>query len=409
MIKMAGATIDHLIAVTTFLTAFFIFISLYSQTLQTAIIYQRHHQLAIKCSDLLDNILLNPGYPPYWGQQNSTPTSFGLQDPESPQYVLSPFSIMRLRSSTGEPVYYPKTELWYSNITMGFGNFLLVPYTEVINYSTVLGLLGINGSYGFQLTITPLIVVSISEVQPTNPLTLAVNVSGKGFPLANAIVNYCFLTVSTGGGSYPYYTIEYGTALTDEKGVVLLNFTDVNGLADSYALIVYARLSGLLGVGYYEHIIHDENYVVPFIGDLERREVIIAHSYDVHSGDAPAEISFNATFVILTNNFTLREIPLENSTGRINYGEGKPYKKITIPSYNPGILIITYRKSAVETGVILMPWGLSSMAFPVTFGGDPSNQEWVATDIRNVIVNDIPYQVKLALWDLRGFSIVGGW
>lgn len=407
---MSGATIDHLVAVTAFLTAFFIFISLFSQTLQTAIIYQRHRQLAIKCSDLLDNILLNPGYPPYWGQQNCTPTSFGLRELEEYQYKLNPFSLMRLRSSTGEPIYYPKTGLWYSNITLGFGNFLLVPYTEVINYSTVVDLLGINGSYGFQLTITPLIIVSINEVQ-SNPLMLAVNVSGGGFPLANAMINYCFIIVST-QGNYPSYTVEYGNALTDEKGEVILNFTSVNGESTSYALIVYAHLSGLLGIGYYEHVVYNENYVIPLISDFESREIIIAHSWDVHGGDNPAAISYNATFVMLTENYTLREIPIENSTGTvglINYGEGKPYKTLIIPTYNPGILIITYKKSTVENGIVMMPWGLSSMAFPVTFGGDSSGKEWVATDIRQVIVNKISYQAKLTLWDLQGYSIVGGW
>lgn len=408
---MAGSTIDHLVSVTVFLGAILLFIGLFNQTIQTAILYQRHRHLATKCSDLLDNMMLNPGYPINWGKSNCTPTSFGLQDPEFTQYRLSPFSLMRLRSSLGDPVYYPKTDTYYSNITIGFGNFLLVPYTEVINYSTASKLLGINGTYGFQLTITPIITVSISEVQ-SNPLKLAVYVTGAGFPLPNAVVSYCFLTVEpTGGqGSYPAYNIDYGTAYTDHKGSVLLNFSSVDGTSESYVLIVYAHLSGLIGVGYHEHVTEDENYIVPFISDFEKREVIIAHSYDVHGGDNPAQIAYNATFVLLTEDFTLREMPMENSTGKvgkINYGEGKPYKIVTIPTYNPGILVITYRKSAVECGVVLMPWGISSMAFPVTFGGDPIKREWVATDIRQVIVNGIAYQAKLALWSLKGYGVIG--
>jgi hypothetical protein len=394
-----------------FLGAILLFIGLFNQTIQTAILYQRHRSIATKCSDLLDNMLLNPGVPLDWGKSNCTPTGFGLQDPEFTQYRLSPFSLMRLRSSTGEPVYYPKTGLTYSNITMGFGNFLLVPYTKATNYSTAARLLGTNGTYGFQLTIAPIITVSIFEVQP-NPLILAVNVFGAGFPLSNAVISYCFLTVeATGGeGAYPAYTIEYGTAYTDDEGSVSLNFPDVDGTSESYVLIVYAHLCGLIGVGYHEHVTYDENYVVPFIADFEERRVIIAHSYDVHGGDNPAEIAYNATFVLLTEDFTLREMPMENSTGKvgkINYGEGKPFKEITIPTYNPGILIITYRKSAQECGAVLMPWGISSMAFPVTFGEDPIGKEWVATDIRQVIVNKIAYQAKLALWSLQGYQVIG--
>jgi hypothetical protein len=396
-----------------FLGAILLFIGLFNQTIQTAILYQRHRSIATKCSDLVDNMLLNPGIPSNWGKSNCTPTGFGLQDPEFKQYRLSPFSLMRLRSSTGSPVYYPKTGLTYTNITMGFGNFLLVPYTKAIDYPTAARLLGTNGTYGFQLTIAPIITVSISEAQSKNPLKISVQVAGKGFPLSNAVVSYCFLTVSlTGGeGAYPAYTIKYDNTTTDAKGSVLLEFADVKDDKVSYAFIAYAHLSGLMGVGYHERVTSDKQYIVPFIDDLALRRVLIAHSYDVHYFGPPnAELSYNATFVLLTEDFTLREMPMENSTGKVgkvNYGVGWPYGVVTIPTYNPGILVITYRKSAVEGGVILMPWGISSMAFPITFGEDPIGKEWVATDIRQVLVNNIAYQAKLALWSLQGYQVIG--
>jgi len=407
---MVSSTIDHMVATVVFLGALLLFVGLFNQTIQTAILYQRHRYIATKCSDLLDNVLLNPGYPLDWGRSNCTLTGFGVQAPEFTQYRLSPFSLMRLRSSIGKLVYYPKTDSWYSNITMGYG-FLLVPLTEAINYSTATRLLGINGTYGFQLTITPIITVSIRELQPKNPLILSVDVTGMGFPLANAAISYCLLTVGEGGsdGPYPSYTMKYGTDFADEKGSVVLNFPTVTTDA-SYVLIVYAQLGGLVGVGYYEHATYEKSYVVPFIENLEERRVLIAHSWDVHGGDSPAEIAYNATFVLLTEDFTLREMPMENSTGKIgkiNYGEGKPYKNITIPTYNPGILIISYRKSVQETGIVLMPWGISAMSFPVTFGGNPFKREWVATDIRQVIVNNIAYQAKLALWSLEGYGVIG--
>jgi hypothetical protein len=103
-------------------------------------------------------------------------------------------------------------------------------------------------------------------------------------------------------------------------------------------------------------------------------------------------------------------MPIENSTGKIgkvNYGEGKPYGTLTIPTENPGILIITYRKSANEGGIILMPWGLSTMAFEITFGADMFGKEWVATDIRQVTVSGMAYQAKLAVWSLEGYQVKG--
>jgi hypothetical protein len=393
---MPEATIDHLISVTVFLVAIMLFISLFNQTIQTAVIYQRHRYLATKCSDLLDNILLSPGQPLGWGNTNVTPTSFGLQDPEFTQYRLSPYSLMRLNYTAGAPVYYSKTGQWYSNITMGFGKFLLVPYNEIINYSTAAKLLGTNGTYGFALTIAPIITVSISEIQ-SNPLKLSVNVIGTGFPLANANVSYCLLKVNaTGGeGSYPSYTTDYGSNVTDAQGSVILSFPSFDGTQQSYVLIAYAHLSGLVGVGYHEHVSSDTQYVIPFIDDFVARRVIIAHSFDVHYYGPPvAEISYNATFVLLTEDFTLREMPLgADKIGKVNYGEGQPYGNVTIPTYNPGLLVITYRKSAQESGVVLMPWGISSMAFPVSFGTAPGQAEWVTTDIRQVIVDNIAYQV----------------
>ena len=178
---MVSSTTDHMVSVIVFLGAILLFIGLFNQTIQTAIIYQRNRSVATKTSDLLDNILLNSGNPITWGQTNDAPTVFGLQDPEFTQYKISPYSLMRLQSSMGQPVYYPMTGQTYSNITMGFGQSLLVPFNETINYATASRLLGINGTYGFRLTMTPIVTVSISESQ-INPLTLDINVVGAGSP-----------------------------------------------------------------------------------------------------------------------------------------------------------------------------------------------------------------------------------
>jgi hypothetical protein len=409
---MTGSTIDHLVSVTIFLAAMLVFIGLFNQIIQTAILYQRHRYLATKCSDLLDNVLLNPGSPSnetfHWGRSNCVPTIFGLQDPEFTEYRLSPFSLMRLNSSTGTPVYYPKTGLYYSNITVGFGRSLLMPFTEVVNYTTAQQLLGISGINGFQLTVSPVVSVSIAEAQ-RDPLQLAVYVKGTGFPLSNANISYCFITVES-ENDYPAYTVDYGTAYTDDDGSALLDFPSIDGTQESYVIIAYAHLYGLIGVGYHEHVTHDDSYVIPLVSDFEKGQTIVAHSYDILGTGDSGEVSFNATFVLLTEDFTLREMPMENCTGKINSGSGQPYHTITIPTSNPGILVITYRKSTTQCGIVLMPWGTSSMAFSTIFGDDPVNgasREWVATDTRQVVVNDIAYQAKLALWSLEGYPVVG--
>jgi hypothetical protein len=406
---MAGSTIDHLVSVTVFIGALLLFISLFNQTLQTAILYQQHRNLAAKCSDMLDSMLLTPGVPSDWGKRDSAPIGFGLQDPEFTQYRLNPFSLMRLLSSYGAPLYYAPTNTYYSNITIGFGNFLLVPYSLAINYSTAAKLLGVNNTFGFQLDIRPVITVSITETRVANPLMLNMEVVGTGFPLANATVSWCFLKINENGEqNSPSYTNVFGTTFTGEDGSASLTVDNVEA-DDSYALVAYAHISGLVGIGYHERITGYKRYVIPLIDDFEDRRVLLAHSYDVQNQGPPeSAVFYNATFVMLTEDFTLREMPMENATGKIVYGYGteKTYQNLTIPTYNPGILIITYQSNN-EYGFVLMPWGISSMAFPVVFGDTPFTKEWVATDMRQVIVNGIAYQATLALWNLEGYQVIG--
>jgi hypothetical protein len=404
---MVSSTVDHMIAITVFLAAILLFIGLFNQTIQTAVIYQRHRATATKASDLLDNMLLSPGIPVDWGRDDSSPTGFGLQDPEFTQYKISAFSLMRLNSASGTSVFYPKTGQYYSNVTIGSKNFLLVTENSVLNYSTALDLLGIRNQYGFQLTFNPIVTVSISEEQAANPLRLSVDVYGTGFPLINAQISYCFITVKLTGGAHPTYLTDYGTVSTDERGLATLSFPQITGSDMSYALVAYAHLGGLVGVGYHERVSSGDEYVIPFIDSISDGRVLIAHSYDIEYSNPPSsEVKYNASLVYLAEDFTLREMPLENSYGHINSGEGFAYEVVNIPTDNPGILIITYKKNPGLGGVVMMPWGVSSLAFPVTFGGDPSKQEWVATDMRQVTVGGIAYQAQIALWSLEGYQVI---
>jgi hypothetical protein len=79
---MASGSIDHMVSLIIFIAAITIFIGLFSQNMQTGINYERHKVLSTKTSDLLDNILLNPGVPSTWGRSDSAIVGFGLQDPD---------------------------------------------------------------------------------------------------------------------------------------------------------------------------------------------------------------------------------------------------------------------------------------------------------------------------------------
>jgi hypothetical protein len=403
-----------MVAVTVFLAATLLFIGLFNQTIQTAVIYQRHQATATKASDLLDSMLLSPGVPVNWGQLNDTPTAFGLQNPEFTQYELSPFSLMRLNYANNPSAYYQKannnTGMYYSNITIGSGNFLFMPLAEAINYSMAQKLLGINNTYGFQLTLSPLVTVSVSE-ERTNPLRLSINAAGIGFPLANAPVSCRLIPILLNGTSPSYLNLpdQTRTVYTDQQGSASVDFNVIVDDNLVYAFVAYAHLGGLCGVGYYEHNSDQSQYIIPFVDSLSAGTILLAHSSDIPNTDAPPgkTLHYNAIFVFANDNFDLQTALLDDSTGNVTSSAGYDIGHLTIPNFNPGIVVIAYRNDLGKGGVVMMPWGLSSLGFQMVFGGDPSKQEWVATDMRQVTINGIAYQAKLALWSYEGYQVIG--
>jgi len=409
-----NATIDHMVSLIVFIGAILLFIGLFSQTIQTAVVYESHKALSTKTSDLLDTILLNPGIPGDWGKTDVRPAGLGLQDPEFTQYQMSSFSLMRLDSSTGNLVEYDKTGSYYSNLSLGFGASLLMPKAQELNYSTALTLLGINNTYGFQLTLTPTITVSINEKQASSPLNLSIRAIGTGFPFAYATINYCLIqvTLPSSDADYPSYTIQNGVTTTDWQGTAdNITFSSVTDPSQSYSFIAYAHLDGIVGVGYHTRVSTTDQYVVPIVQSMSSQNVSLAHNYDLNnSGPEGSSLKYNATFVISTEDYTLSELSLGNSSslvGTVTSGVGNPSPTIPLPECTTGILIVTYQESSTQGGVVLMPWGVSSLAFPVTFGGNPVGQVWVATDIRQVTIGGIAYQAKLALWSTSGYQVNG--
>ena len=121
------------------------------------------------------------------------PLGLGLQDPEFSQYKLDSFSAMRLTSSTQSQVYYPRTGTYYNNLTSGAGSCILTPSSKTVNYTSASKLLGINGTYGFQLTLTPTVTVDIQKISTGSPLQFYIDVSGTGLVMANANITYNLL------------------------------------------------------------------------------------------------------------------------------------------------------------------------------------------------------------------------
>jgi hypothetical protein len=406
---MVSSTVDHMVAITVFLAATLLFIGLFNQTIQTAVIYQRHRATATKASDLLDNMLLSPGIPVNWGQTDGIPTGFGLQDPEFSQYKLSPYSLARLLSSSGQTFYYSKTNLTYSTVSLGPDGSFLVSTGECITYKTAAQLLGVNGSYGFQLTITPTVNVSVTRVS-LNPLNFKVEVMGMGSPLSGATLDYYLYVTTNSGSEDPSTQMLSGTTQADQAGLAFFDFPSVTGTVYAYSIIVYARLSGLSGVGYSSYDTVDVDLIVPLIDSFEEGTVLLAHLWDINapSEGKTAAVHYNVSFLALTTDSELRPVEvLTTGPSVLNSGVGKPYAEVQLP-YTAGMLLISYQRGdEPEYGMVMVPWGVTALSFPVVFGGNPSQQEWVATDMRQVTVGGIAYQATLAVWSLEGYQVIG--
>jgi hypothetical protein len=112
---------------------------------------------------------------------------------------------------------------------------------------------------------------------------------------------------------------------------------------------------------------------------------------------------YNAAFFKYYNeNFELQD----NSTGDVWSGVGYAPAVVTVRN-DPGVLVVAYRNDSGSGGVAVMPWGVGSLACQVTFGGSTAQQEWVATDMRQVLVSGVAYQAKLSLWSLQGVQVIG--
>ncbi len=246
------------------------------------------------------------------------------------------------------------------------------------------------------------------------PLGLSVSVAGTASPVANAPLSYTLLLVSHNTDDYPSYTTVKGLTATDSTGSAQLVFSGIDGESQTYALIVYSYLGGLKGTGCYVHMPPSvTKSVVPLIDSFQNRNILLAHGDSVGQPPVPpsySELKYTASFAILAEDYSLRDVSLEQptSTGTLVYGSGSEleFASITVPD-NDGILIVTYKDNAGEYGVVLMPWGLSSIGFPLTFGGNSQGRDWVTTDMRQVTIGDISYHAKLELWNLQGYQGVG--
>jgi hypothetical protein len=404
---VSGVSVDHVVSVIVVLAAIVLFIGLFDQTLSSAVDYQHNTLTAKACDNLVDELLLTDSPP-----LTTAPSWFGLQDSSLAPYNLDPFALMRLDSLPEIPVTYAKTGQTYSAIMTSPDNYLLYPYSDVTSYSTALSSLGLEKSYGFQLSLTPTVNITITETS-TTPLALVLNVRGTGFQLANAQINYMLIPVSL-SGTYPeFVTSSYQTGTTQANGLGQASVSFPNFYPNpnlTFAFVSYAYLDGVTGVGYYVSTPVGKESIVPFLNPLSTLSVTLADSNDIPTTSSNVDtLSYNSTFILESQNYAFEQTYLgsSNASGSVTSGSGNLPVSISMGSYTPGILILAYKNSN-NNGIVMMPWGFSSLGFSLKFGGTPLNQSWVATDMRQVEINGISYQATLSLWSTKTFSTMEG-
>ena len=402
---MTGATIDHMVSVTILIAALLIAMMTYSNMFAAAIDYDLNRQVATKAVDIMNTICLSPGNPPDWGSTNKSVLGFGLQDPFVGGFTLSPYSVMRLKTSTDDQLIgYDKTPgIFYNNLSASFGNGVFNSVGNCVNYTEISRLLGVEGEYGFSIDITPTLDVTVVPVDGDH-LILRVDVKGSGIPLANADLN-CFLFHVGSASQYPIINAYSGVEQSNGYGYAVIDFPSITHPEDAYTFVVYASFSGLTGIGYYsqDDVGDMPEFLIPLIQDYENGKVIIAHNWDVHYfGHPEPNVFYNSTFFALTSDFQLQEIKIDNSTGQLNYGEGKPYHTTQLPTSQVGLLFISYRWNQ-KLGCVILPWGIGALGVPVSFGNDigSAGYSFVATELRQVVIDGIAYQVKVSTWKLK--------
>jgi hypothetical protein len=282
------------------------------------------------------------------------------------------------------------------------GGFLLYNASQCINYSNATTLLGLNATFGFQLNIAPILAVNISQVTPLNNLELQAQVHGPGFPLSNATLNYLMFWANSSSSGFPIinnYNFTTSTFQANSLGVGVQNFPSLANTT-AFTCIAEATTGGLYGVGYLSNNARTgTGNIIPYINSFDNgtANVVLTQNSTVGS------LNFNASFYNLPNNFS--PILSGNYSGTLN--SGTPCQLAIATNNQTGFLVVAYTDGS-SYGMEVMPLGVSALGIPVTFGSSPSATQWVATDLRQVLIGAIAYQAKLSLWSLQGYQVKNG-
>lgn len=387
---MVSYTIDFIasiVVVTMLITSSIIIVA---QDLNRAEVYQQDQQIFLKASDILNNILQNTGYPQDWGQTNATPKSFGLNMPYAEYITPSPFTPLRL-IQTNERVLYNSIE--YRNLTTE-NTHLFLRSSEYINYSSAAELLALENDFGFSISMTPVLNISISQLR-ASPLKIGVSVQGPGGGVAGASLNASLFYVKK---STPYPSISNpikGQTVSNISGDAEIDFPTVNADDTFYIALLKANTGGNSGASYYTNTNSMDSSILPVVTNYSEGEVSLVHRKDMTTSYAySGSVYYNLTFITQLGKTDFQSVKLGNSFGIVSTGNPG---NVSLGVGNPGILLVS-SKTNVGYELTAMPWGMTPLCLHMTYGADPINKKTVVKTSQFVSISGLSYKLEAALW-----------
>jgi hypothetical protein len=202
-------------------------------------------------------------------------------------------------------------------------------------------------------------------------------------------------------GSFPIinYNFTSDALQTDSSGIASIEFPYLSS-GTAFTFIVKAYTTGISGTGYLaQETVTNSGNLIPYIQSYDAGTANVTLAQNLQTGTG--NLYFNASFYALPDNFV--PIPAGNFAGNVN--SSTPSQNLQITTNNQtGFLVVAYADGN-QYGMMITALGVDSIGVPVIFGANPSGKDWVATDLRQVLIGDIAYQAKLSLWSLQGYGV----
>ncbi len=345
-------------------------------------------------ADLIDNLLLTPGSPSNWGQLNSQPVAFGLQNPGFNSYSLSPFDPLRMMSPNGTILV---NNVNYSMFILPNGETMLQPTLSLVNYTTVQRIAGLQGLYGFRLTLAPTLNVTITPTSQ-NPLTLNLTVAGPGGPayLANVGFTLFYIPSNQNQNKPPTIYSLFSKVTTDALGRASVSFP-FDATSTAYNGIASVSAGGILSTQTIGNTNFSQVKVWPVLQNITTGAGVMIHECTYQIVPPCGKYFYNASLYLVNGDGSLTSVQLTGGAGSVTPGQNGQF---TFPLGQPGIVVIGFDGNGVSKGAgfFILPWGYQTAGLTLKFGGNPTQQQAVASVRRAALMGTMHYQVILTLW-----------